>query len=236
VIIVDRALAERAEKGDPVRVGMVGAGFMGRGIARQIVQATPGMELVAIANRHVEGAARAYEEAGVGAPRQVDDARALDRTVALGGVAVTDDPSALCTSDAVEAVIEVTGTVEYAARVVLDAIGAGKHVVLMNAELDGTAGPYLKVLADQAGVVYTACDGDQPGVQMNLYRFVRGIGLRPVLCGNVKGLHDPYRNPTTQEGFARRWGQQPHMVTSFADGTTGRRSPSSRPSSRTPPG
>jgi predicted homoserine dehydrogenase-like protein len=40
-----------------------------------------------------------------------------------------------------------------------------------------------------------------------------------VLCGNIKGLHDPYRNPTTQEDFARRWGQNPQMVTSFADGT-----------------
>jgi predicted homoserine dehydrogenase-like protein len=40
-----------------------------------------------------------------------------------------------------------------------------------------------------------------------------------VLCGNIKGLHDPYRNPTTQESFARRWGQNPQMVTSFADGS-----------------
>jgi len=54
---------------------------------------------------------------------------------------------------------------------------------------------------------------------MNLYRFVKGIGVRPVLCGNIKGLQDPYRNPTTQEGFARKWGQKAHMVTSFADGT-----------------
>jgi len=46
-----------------------------------------------------------------------------------------------------------------------------------------------------------------------------GIGLRPVLCGNIKSLHDPYRTPATQEGFARRWGQNVHMVTSFADGT-----------------
>ena len=89
----------------------------------------------------------------------------------------------------------------------------------MNAELDGTVGPILKTYADRAGVVYTNADGDQPGVQMNLYRFVRGIGVRPVLCGNIKGLHDPYRNPTTQEGFAKQWGQNPQMVTSFADGT-----------------
>jgi predicted homoserine dehydrogenase-like protein len=54
---------------------------------------------------------------------------------------------------------------------------------------------------------------------MNLYRFVRGLGVTPVLCGNIKGLHDPYRNPTTQQAFAERWGQNPQMVTSFADGT-----------------
>nr|MDJ0571897.1 NAD(P)-dependent oxidoreductase [Pleurocapsa sp. MO_192.B19] len=92
-------------------------------------------------------------------------------------------------------------------------------VILMNAELDGTIGSILKVYADRAGVILSACDGDQPGVQMNLYRFVKSIGLTPLLCGNIKGLQDPYRNPTTQEGFARRWGQKAHMVTSFADGT-----------------
>jgi predicted homoserine dehydrogenase-like protein len=109
--------------------------------------------------------------------------------------------------------------VEFGARVVLSAIENGKHVVVMNAELDATLGPLLKTRAEDAGVVYTASDGDQPGVQMNLYRFVRGIGVTPLLCGNIKGLHDPYRNPTTQEEFARRWGQNTHMVTSFADGS-----------------
>jgi predicted homoserine dehydrogenase-like protein len=89
----------------------------------------------------------------------------------------------------------------------------------MNAELDGTIGPILKVYADRAGVILSACDGDQPGVEINLYRFVKSIGLTPLLCGNIKGLQDPYRNPTTQEGFAKKWGQQAHMVTSFADGS-----------------
>ena len=54
---------------------------------------------------------------------------------------------------------------------------------------------------------------------MNLCRFVQSIGLTPLVCGNIKGLQDPYRNPTTQAGFAAKWGQNPHMVTSFADGT-----------------
>jgi len=65
----------------------------------------------------------------------------------------------------------------------------------------------------------TGCEGDEPGVQMNLYRFVSGLGVKPVLCGNIKGLHDPYRNPTTQAAFAARWGQKAAMVASFADGT-----------------
>jgi predicted homoserine dehydrogenase-like protein len=113
----------------------------------------------------------------------------------------------------------VTGTIEFASHLVIEAIAHRKHIILMNAELDGTVGCILKVYADRAGVILSACDGDQPGVQMNLYRFVKSIGLTPLLCGNIKGLQDPYRNPTTQEGFAKRWGQKAHMVTSFADGT-----------------
>jgi predicted homoserine dehydrogenase-like protein len=219
VIIIDSALQARAAAGNPIRVGMVGAGFMGRGVANQIINSTPGMVLVAVANRHVEGAVRAFAEAGVTQTQFVDDATGIDKAAAAGVAAVTDNHLAVCAADSVDVVLEVTGTVDLAARATLAAIEAGKHVVLMSAELDGTLGPILKVRADQAGVIYTGVDGDQPGVEMNLVRFVRGIGLTPLLCGNIKGLQDPYRNPTTQEGFARRWGQNPWMVTSFADGT-----------------
>jgi predicted homoserine dehydrogenase-like protein len=177
------------------------------------------MTLVAISNRHIEGARRAYAEAGAEAIIEVEDVSALERAIRAGQPAITEDAHLLCRADGIDVLIEVTGAIEFGAQVVLDAIAHGKHVVLMNAELDGTIGPILKVKADAAGVILTACDGDQPGVQMNLYRFVKSIGLTPLVCGNIKGLQDPYRNPTTQEGFARQWGQKPHMVTSFADGS-----------------
>ncbi len=74
VILVDRALEQRQREGRPVRVAMVGAGFMGRGVAAQIIRSTPGMELVAVSNRHLAGAERAYREAGVDELRVVDDA------------------------------------------------------------------------------------------------------------------------------------------------------------------
>jgi predicted homoserine dehydrogenase-like protein len=103
--------------------------------------------------------------------------------------------------------------------VVLDAIEAGQHVIMLNAELDGVIGPVLHHKATAAGVVYSGCDGDQPGAQMNLIRFVEGIGARPLVAGNIKGLLDYYRTPATQARFAAEWGQTPEMVTSFADGT-----------------
>jgi predicted homoserine dehydrogenase-like protein len=219
MIIIDTALQKRAAENNPIKVGMVGAGFMGRGIALQILRYTQGMELVAISNRTLEGAVRAYNEADVDSPRTVTSVADLNDAIARGQYAVTDDPMLLCEADQIDVVIEVTGAVEFGAKVILRAIDNGKHVILMNAELDGTVGPLLKTYADKAGVVYTNADGDQPGVIMNLYRFVQGIGVKPVLCGNIKGLQDPYRNPTTQESFAKQWGQKAHMVTSFADGT-----------------
>ena len=219
MMIIDKALQRRADDGNPIRVAMVGAGFMGRGIALQIFTAVQGMDLVAISNRHIDGATRAYAEAGISEIRSVENLPQLEDAIQRGQCAVTEDALLLCQAEAIDAVIEVTGTVEFGARVVLEAIKHRKHVVMMNAELDGTIGPILKAYADKAGVVITNCDGDQPGVIMNLYRFVKGLGVKPVLCGNIKALQDPYRNPTTQEGFARQWKQKPHMVTSFADGT-----------------
>jgi predicted homoserine dehydrogenase-like protein len=221
VIIVDNALRARAEAGNPVRVGMIGAGFMARGIANSIVHSFPGMRLVAVANRTVPTAVRAYTEAGASADdiATVGSVAELEDAYRAGRYAVTDDPMVVAEAPSIEAIIEVTGTIEYAVHVVLRAMEHGKHVVLMNAELDGTIGPILKVKADEAGVILTACDGDQPGVEANLYRFVKGLGLRPLLCGNIKGLQDRTRNPTTQQGWATRWGMGVEMVTSFADGT-----------------
>jgi predicted homoserine dehydrogenase-like protein len=219
VFIVDRELEKRALARNPVRVGMVGAGFMARGIALQMLRYVRGMELVSISNRNIEGSRRAYAEAGESDSVEICSVGELDDAISQGRRSITDDPMLLCQAKGIDAIVEVTGTVEFAAHVVMRAIECGKHVAMMNAELDSTIGPILKVYADRAGVVITNTEGDQPGVIMNLYRWVKGLGVKPVLCGNIKGLHDPYRNPTTQEGFAKKWGMRAPMVTSFADGT-----------------
>jgi predicted homoserine dehydrogenase-like protein len=218
MMIIDTALARREAEGRPIRVGLVGTGFQGAGVIRTIVTSVKGMRVVAAANRSLEPARRAFTDLGI-EPEVAQDRAAIEAAIARGQPVVTEDAVGLAGADGIDVVVEVTGSVEYAAHVVLTALEAGKHVVQMNAELDGTLGPILKAKADAKGLVYTFSDGDQPGVQMNLYRFVRGLGAKPVLCGNIKGLHDPYRNPTTQKAFAEKWGQKPAMVASFADGT-----------------
>jgi predicted homoserine dehydrogenase-like protein len=216
---VDKLLAERAVQGDPVRVAIAGCGFMGRGLVNQIVNSVPGMTLAAVAARNPDNAFKALIDAGVGDAIAAEGAPALKQAIRQGVTAVTEDFHAITQTDGIDVVIDVTGAVEFGCHLALDCFAGGKHLVLMNAALDATVGAELGRLADAADVVLTGCDGDQPGAQMNLIRFVRSIGITPLVSGNIKGLHDRYRTPTTQEGFARRWGQDPWMVTSFADGT-----------------
>jgi predicted homoserine dehydrogenase-like protein len=218
MIIVDTRLRRRAEENRPIRVGMVGAGFMGRGVANQIINSVPGMRLAAVANRTPAHAQRAFAEAGADAV-VADSAARLDAAIAAGKPAVVQDAFELLRAEQLDCILDVTGAVEFGARVTVTAIERGLPIVTMNAELDGTAGPALARRARARGVTFSSADGDQPGVQANLLRFVRGIGITPLVAGNVKGLHDRYRTPATQRAFAERWGQNPYMVTSFADGT-----------------
>ena len=217
--IVDTALKARADQKQPIRVGIVGAGFMCQGLTNQIVHSTPGMRVVAISNRRPERAVEVFKYAGCEDIVVAESQLKFDSAAARARPVATGDPMLLARSPHIDVLVDVTGSVEYGAHVVLEAFRHRKDVVLMNAELDATIGPILQTYADQHGVILTGCEGDEPGVQMNLYRWVKGLGLTPRLLGNVKGLQDPYRNPTTQQGFAERWGQNPAMVTSFADGS-----------------
>ena len=219
MIIVDNALRAREEEGRPIRVGLIGSGFMAQGLTNQIVNSVPGMEVVAVYGRRLERAVEAFRYAGredvVTAATQDE----LEDGVRAGRPVASDDSSLFCRSEHIDAIVDVTGAVDFGSRVALEAFEHGKHVIAMNAEIDATIGPILHVYARKHGVMFSACDGDEPGLQMNLVRWVQGLGLVPRVVGNVKGLQDPYRDPETQRDFAEKWGQNPAMVTSFADGS-----------------
>ena len=219
MIVVDRQLEMLEQAGTPIRVGLVGAGFAGRGFMLQMLTAVKGMRLVAVSNRTRANSVMGCSQAGFDGYKDAETLAQLESIIESGGLALTDNPFLLTASEQIDVVVEATGEVVFGAEVVLSAINHGKHVVLINAELDSTLGPILKVRADQQGVVYTQADGDQPGVLMNLLREARFWGFNPVMVGNVKSLLDVRRTPATQQQWAEEHFQEPKMVTSFADGT-----------------
>jgi predicted homoserine dehydrogenase-like protein len=219
MIIIDNALKALEEQHKPIRVAVLGAGFMSQGLTNQIVNSVPGMRVVALYSRQVKKGIHVYNYSGLENVVVATQQNELEDAIRGGKPVVTEDALLLARSEQVDVIVDTTGSVEFGAHIAMEAFKHGKHVVMLNAEIDATIGPILQTYADKYGVILSACEGDEPGIQVNLFRWVKGLGLIPRVMGNIKGLQDPYRNPTTQKGFAEKWGQNPAMVTSFADGS-----------------
>ena len=215
-----RELGRRQQFGRIIKVAVSGIGSMGRGIALQL-RAMPGLEPCILVNRTVERAVEAWVLAGAAREEIVvtDDPRLLEIAVEQGLPCVCREPESAVAVTGVEVFVEATGTVGPAARAVLRAIAARKHVVVMNAELDGTIGCYLAERARQQGVVYSYADGDQPGVLMRLLEWVGLHGFEIVAAVNCKGFLDVRATPDSCGEWAQRMKTSPQMVCAFTDGT-----------------
>ncbi|MBB6327899.1 putative homoserine dehydrogenase-like protein [Algoriphagus iocasae] len=219
MILVDTALKKRELDKNPIKVGMIGSGEMAKGMINQIMHYTPGMTVSATYNRTPERAVNVYKALNIHNYLVTEDLAKANQAISNGISVITGDMSLFLSLGDVEVVVESTGAIEFGADTILKAFEKGKHVLSFNAELDSTLGPILYHKAKQFGVKYALGDGDQPGVTMNLYRYVKGMGFEPLVCGNVKGMLDYYRTPATQKAFADSWGMEPEMATNFADGT-----------------
>ena len=216
-----RALAQRAKDGNPIRVGLVGAGRMGTGVVNQI-GIMAGMEVLAIADLVVERAVQAFLESGVPAARVIEAEAEGDAADALrqGKRVVTTD-AAVIPRLPLDVLVEATGVPDVGASVAYDAILHRKHTVMLNVETDVVVGPILKRLADAAGVVYTLAAGDQPGAICELAEWATGLGLRIVTAGRGTLMHpeEQYVTPDDNRAKAEALGLNPQMYNSFRDGT-----------------
>jgi len=204
----------------PICVAVVGSGFVGRGMIRQLT-ITDGMTPSVVVNRTTSRAVSSYEAAGWRREEVVvsDDPDTLSAAISDGLPAVSPSPGVLRELSAVDVVVEASGAVEYGSVVCLDALRAGRHVISMNFESDATVGALLRRSADENGVVYTGSDGDQPGVMSRLVDYVQGIGLTVAAAVNCKGFLDVHATPDTIREFAERQKTSLPMTTAFTDGT-----------------
>ncbi len=222
-------LAQRAAEGNPIRVGIIGTGKFGGGLVAQIAQ-MKGMETAVIADISLDRAHHAFASAGLpsDATFVASSADAVDDAIRAGKRAITEDGMNVIQSDAVDVVVEATGIPDVGARMAFEAINHGKHVVMVNVEADITVGAILRRMADSAGVVYTAVDGDQPGCTMNLIDWARALGFEIVAAGRGTILFED--DPTaTPDSVPERFGFSQEMLerrtinlkmfNSFRDGT-----------------
>lgn len=191
-----RLLTARAQSGNPVRIGQIGAGKFGVMFLAQ-ARLTPGMHVAGLADLAPDRARQRLN--GIGWPDEQLSATSVSDAAATGKTHVTEDALAVVTHPAVEVVIEATGDPATGVRLCLEAIRHGKHVVMVNVEADALAGPLLAKRARDAGVVYSLAWGDQPALIAEQVDWARACGFKVVAAGKGTRYHPTYHqlNPDT---------------------------------------
>lgn len=218
---INRKLEELERSGIMIKVGLVGAGQMGRGMISQI-EGMAGMRVVITADIQLANVTSAYVKSGVPGEQVVEtnNPQQAEAAVKEGKVVATTDAQLVTSLREVDVVVDATGIPDIGAKIAWDAILNRKHIVMLNVEADVTVGVILKKMADASGVVYTGSAGDEPGAIMELYDFADALGFEVVALG--KGKNNPLNlaaNPETAAEEAARKGASPKMLASFQDGT-----------------
>jgi len=214
-------LLRRAAEGRAIRVGLVGCGQMGSGLVH-VMNQIQGMDVVAIADMDLSRPRSTFKALGVSdsdvcITNQVGQASDALRA---GKRLITEDAVMLAQLEALDAVVEATGSTEVGARVAWSCILHSKHVIMLNVETDVTVGPLLHRLAQKAHCVYTAASGDEPGVCKMLYNLAGTMGFEVVCLG--KGKNNPVNLQATPDSCreeAQRRGMNPKMLAAFQDGS-----------------
>jgi predicted homoserine dehydrogenase-like protein len=220
--MISEKLAKRAQAGNPIKVGWVGAGRMNTGAICQTAS-MKGIFNSVICDLRVDAAVRAYEINGF---RQEDILVTNDPSAAndavLKGKPVVTETHAVMPELVLDCIVEGTGIPEVGAEVAYRAILGGKNIILLNVETDVVIGPILHRLAERAGVVYSVSSGDEPGLITELVDRYGGLGFEVVAVGKSPvslAKMDRYATPDTVAEDGRLLDINPHILVTFRDGT-----------------
>ena len=206
------------QQGRNFKIALVGAGQMGRGFASQCNK-MPGLDVSAIVDLDVSRILKVFSEITDLKPVISDDlnelVHALKNNMPIGLTKV-ETIAALT----VDVVVEATGVPNIGAIVIESCLKAKKHVAVLNVECDVTIGPLLKKLAEENGVIYTVCHGDEPIEAKALVDFARDLSFEIICAG--KGKNNPFEplsTPDTVLEKAKAQNMNPKMLCSFTDGS-----------------
>ncbi len=219
---IDNKLERLEAEGTPIRVGLIGAGQMGREIVAQISKMR-GISLDIVVDVELAIAREGYR--GTDYRQEVTPVKTAEEArlaIMAGKHAIATDYRVAIETPQIQCVIDATGSPEMGARITMDCIFWKKHIVMMNVECDITVGPILRRLAETAGIVYSLTAGDEPGAIIEVHRFAKALGFEVVAAG--KGKNNPldiYANPGMKEWKekAASRNMQPRMLIEFVDGS-----------------
>jgi predicted homoserine dehydrogenase-like protein len=219
--MLHQQLIKRQTEGNPIRVGVSGAGWMGSGFVAQVSH-VPGMDVPVLADEDTQAARRALIASGIDDEDIIETAHpgtAMDALLA-GKRVVTGSYSLAPQLEAIDIVVDVTWSPAIGAETAYASIQHGKDIVLVNIEADVTVGRILHKMAKDASVLYTVSSGDEPGCLMELYDFVTSLGYEPIVIGKGKNNPlNPLATPDTVAEAARLVEKDPHQIASYVDGT-----------------
>jgi predicted homoserine dehydrogenase-like protein len=212
-------LREHAKKiGRDTRIALVGAGQMGRGFGNQLGH-MDGISLSVVIDIDPERIKLVYGDLGISDIVFSDDAAVLSKAI-LDGKHTGTANSEIIAQLPVDVVIEGTGIPEIGARITHSSLLAKKDVAVLNVEMDVTIGPLLHKIAQDNGVVYAVCHGDEPVEAKVLVDYARDLNFEIVAAG--KGKNNPFEplsTPDTVRETATKKKMNPKMLCSFTDGS-----------------
>src|SRR3972149_6844742 len=197
-----RKLQQRQADGNPLRVGLIGAGKFAAMYLAQVTR-TPGVHLAGIADLAPAGARANLER--VGWKAEQFGAASLDDALAKGNTHLGDDWEALVAHPQIDIIVECTGNPPAAVEHCLAAFAHGKHVVNVTVEAVAFCGPLLARKAQAAGVVYSLAYGDQPGLICELVDWARAAGF-PVVAAGRGHKWLPHFAESTPDTVWDNWG------------------------------
>jgi predicted homoserine dehydrogenase-like protein len=222
MIGLNQELAEREAQGNPVKIGLVGAGQMGTDVVAT-TKMMKGIEVVITADIDLERAIASYEIGQIEGDVVVTHTSVeADAAVAAGKLVVANDYRVITDMKNIDVMLESTGVPEIGARAALRSARAGQDLAMMNVETDITVGPILNWYAKKKGVLYALAAGDEPAACKELYDLAESMGFSIVAAGKGKNnplnRHEVPTDPAVQKEAARR-GLNPYMLVEFVDGS-----------------
>lgn len=173
----------------PIRVGIVGTGGIGRGLAKLLITRQD-MVISGILTRRTDPI----------------------KNLGVSQDLITLSPEYLM--DSSDLIVVSTGDVVYSTSIIDMAFTHNIPVLTMDADTQVVTGSWLS----KRGII-SESNGDQPGCLAALHKEVINMGFKPLVYGNIKGFLNINPSLEDMVYWAQKQGYSLNSVTSFTDGT-----------------